>query len=156
MNNIIPNDLDPLHYGAPGSTVFEFKNITHPELKGVLMRTKVCKSSGLDRISNKLLKAAGNTIIDSLVNIFNVSLSTGIFPDKMKHAKVTPIYKSGEKIDCSNYRPISVISAVAKMFEQIVYNQLNYFLNENTIISTHQSGFRTRHSTETTLMILEI
>ena len=69
----------------------------------------------------------------------------------MKHAKVTPIYKSGEKIDCSNYRPISVISAVAKMFEQIVYNQLNYFLNENTIISTHQSGFRTRHSTETTL-----
>jgi hypothetical protein len=70
----------------------------------------------------------------------------------MKFAKVIPIYKTGEKSDCSNYRPISVISAVAKAFEKIVYNQLNNFLNQNTTISTHQSGFRSRNSTETTLL----
>ncbi|CAB4037501.1 Hypothetical predicted protein, partial [Paramuricea clavata] len=71
-----------------------------------------------------------------------------------KVAKVTPIYKSGEKSDCGNYRPISVISTIAKIFEKIVYTQILDYLNENCIISPNQSGFRSLHSTETALLSL--
>ena len=84
--------------------------------------------------------------------LFNSSLRTGIFPDDWKLAKVTPIYKSGEKSDRSNYRPISVITAIAKVFEKLVYKQVTVYLEVNNIISTNQSGFRSRHSTETALL----
>ena len=117
-----------------------------------IFKAKAGKSTGLDKISNKLLKAAGETIIGSLSQIFNLSIDTGIFPDDLKHIKVTPLYKSGDKMDCDNYRPISVTSAVAKKFEKLVSRQLNNFLEFHQIVSTNQSGFRTQHSTETALL----
>ena len=91
-------------------------------------------------------------IIESLTYLFNLVLNTGTFPDDMKFAKVTPIYKSGEKTDCGNYRPISVISTVAKILEKIIYNQISDFLKQNSILANQQSGFRFFHSTETTLL----
>jgi hypothetical protein len=87
-NDITPTDFDPLSCVTPASKVFEFKNITYLELERVLTEAKACKASGLDKISNKLLKAAGNTIIESLAYIFNLSFSTGIFPDEIKFAKL--------------------------------------------------------------------
>ena len=147
--NIPSSDLDPLHYVTPGSNIFEFKNITSAELASVL---KKIKASGLDKISGKLLKAAGSSIIESLTYLFNLVLNTGTFPDDMKFAKITPIYKSGEKTDCGNYRPISVISTVAKILEKIIYNQIFDFLKQNSILANQQSGFRPLHSTETTLL----
>ena len=87
----------------PGKNVFEFRNVTSAEMVSVLKKMKVSKSSGLDKISSKLLKAAGNSIIESLTYLFNLVLNTGIFPDDTKFAKVTPIYKSGSKTDCGNY-----------------------------------------------------
>ena len=87
-----------------------------------------------------------------LVNIFNVSLQRAIFPNDWKLAKVTPIFKEGNKADCGNYRPISVISAVAKLFEKLVYRQLSSFLTLNGILVEQQSGFRHKHSTETALL----
>ena len=81
---------------------------------------KTCKSAGIaDNISVKLIKAAGKTILKSLKDIFNLSLNTGIFPDDWKIARVTPIYKIENKTDCGNYRPISIISNVAQVFEKV-------------------------------------
>ena len=113
---------------------------------------KTCKSAGIDKISVKLIQAAGKTILKSLKNIFNLSLNTGIFPDDWKIARVTPIYKSESKTDCGNYRPISIISNIAQVFEKVIYSQLITFLNENKVIAENQSGFRPNHSTETTLL----
>ena len=113
---------------------------------------KTCKFAGTDKISVKLIQAAGRTILNSLKNIFNLSLNTGIFPDDWKIACVTPIYTSDNKTDCGNYRPISIISNVAQIFEKAVYSQLITFLNENKVIGENQSSFRTNHSTETTLL----
>ena len=87
-----------------------------------------------------------------LMNIFNTSLQRAIFPNDWKLAKVTPIFKEGSKADCGNYRPISVISAVAKLFEKLVYQQLSSFLRLNGILVEQQSGFRYQHSTETALL----
>ena len=81
--------------------------------------------------------------------IFNCSLTSGIFPDDLKCAKVTHLFKQGKLNDVNDYRPISVISVVAKVFEQITYNQLDAYLSENNLISQYQSGFRSMHSTVT-------
>ena len=148
------NNINPLSYVKPVSEVFNLTNISKADLRREISKAKSGKSAGLDKISNKLLKAAGETIITSLQHIFNLSIDTGIFPDEMKHTKVTPIYKSGDKKDCGNYRPIFVTSAVAKILEKLVCKQLNFFLEYNEIISINQSGFRSHHSTETALLHL--
>ena len=80
------------------------------------------------------------------------SLHSGTFPDDWKCARVTPLFKQGEASDLNNYRPISVISVIAKVFERIVYDQLYNCLSNEDIISTHQSGFRSLHSTVTALL----
>ena len=134
------------------TNVFHFHSISSYELKGEIQNIQMGKSTGLDKISTKLIKQAGDTITESLLEVFNLSLRTGIFPDDWKFAKVTPIYKSEDKTLCENYRPISVISNIAKIFEKLVCRQLNTFLNNNNIIVKNQSVFRRNHSTETSLL----
>ena len=92
------------------------------------------------------LRECPDLIAESLTYIFNQSLLTGIFPDEWKSARVTPLYKnSGKRNDPTNYRPISVIPVVAKVFERVVYDQLYYYLTKNCILSRYQSGFRSLH-----------
>ena len=84
--------------------------------------------------------------------MFNASLASSVFPQDWKIARVSPIYEAGDKRDRGDYRPISVSSTVAGLFEKIVYPKLNKYLIENNIISAHQSGFRKGQSTATTLL----
>jgi hypothetical protein len=78
---------------------------------------------------------------------------TGIFPNDFKVAIISPIHKSGCKTHCNNYIPISVLSAVAKILESLIYTkQLETYLEENGVITEHQAGFRKQHSTQTSLL----
>ena len=115
---------------------------------------KLCRSkaTGLDNISAKIVRECADLISVSLCDLFNKSLVSGIFPDDWKCARVTPLFKEGEPSDLNNYRPISVISVIAKVFERIVYDQLYNFLTNEDIISNYQSGFRSLHSTATALL----
>ena len=88
----------------------------------------------------------------SLCDLFNKSLVSGVFPNDWKCARVTPLFKQGEPSDLNNYRPISVISVIAKVFERTIYDQLYNFLTNEDLISNHQSGFRSLHSTLTALL----
>ena len=83
----------------------------------------VNKSFGFDSIPARLLKDAADYIASPLSYIFNMSLSKGVFPDAMKIAKVTPVYKKGEKDILGNYRPISVLPLLAKVLEKIINKQ---------------------------------
>ena len=87
-----------------------------------------------------------------ICDIFNQSISQGTFPDDWKYARVTPLYKQGDRGDVNNYRPISVIPIVAKVFEKIVYEQLYAYLEAHDILCQNQSGFRANHSTVTALL----
>ena len=101
-----------------------------------------------------LLKLYANVLIlfqfHYVISLIN--LVSGIFPDDWKCTRVIPLFKQGEPSDLNNYRPISVISVIAKVFERIIYDQLYNFLTNEDIISNHQSGFRSLHSTVTALL----
>ena len=138
---------------TPTESSFHFSCISVQETFDALNQLNLRKSPGLDGISVKLLKDTSDVIAQPLANIFvNLSLQTAIFPDEWKIAKVSPVFKEGNKTDCGNYRPISVISVVAKLFEGLVYNQLRTFIADNSILVEQQSGFRSQHSTETALL----
>ena len=81
------------------------------------------KSAGHDGFTAKFLKVSSPIIVDSLTEIFNNSISTGKYPDEMKIAKCIPIYKKGKRNDPSNYRPISILSTINKIFEKILYTR---------------------------------
>ena len=110
------------------------------------------KATGLDKISARLIRECADLICISICKIFNCSLTTGIFPDDWKCAIVTPLFKQGSSSDMNNYRPISVISVVAKVFERITYDRVYAYLWEHSIISKSQSDFRSIHCTVTALL----
>ena len=110
------------------------------------------KATGLDKISGRLLWEYADLISSPICNIFNQSISQGVFPDDWKSARVAPLFKQGDRDDLNKYRPISVISVVAKVFERIIYDQVYAYLEEHNIICKHQSGFRAAHSTVTALL----
>ena len=118
----------------------------------LLYKLNKFKGAGLDKISSRLIRYCAGVISPYLTIIFNRSLVTGIFPDDWKAAKVTPLFKKCEGGDTNNYRPISVISVVANVFERIVYNLLSNYLPEHNILSKHQYGFRSFHSTVKALL----
>ena len=104
-------------------------------VNSLLKSINVNKATGPDNIPGRLLKIAADILSPSLTEIFNRSLSKGIYPSDWKMTKVLPIFKNGEKCDRSNYRPISIISAVAKAFGKILYNQFYSYLSNNNLLS---------------------
>jgi Reverse transcriptase (RNA-dependent DNA polymerase) len=82
-----------------------------------------------------------------LKHVVSLSLNSGIVPAKLKIAKITPIFKSGDRLNTDNYRPISLLNVFSKIFEEVVHNRLMTFLNINNILSPSQFGFRKEHAT---------
>jgi hypothetical protein len=73
----------------------------------------------------------------------------GIFPERLKFAEVKPLLKKGDPTDCSNYRPISILTSFSKVIEKIIYKRLYYYLIDNNILVKEQMGFREKLSTDT-------
>ena len=105
------------------------------------------KKSHINSIPVSVLKFISNLISPIISHIINKSIQASIFPDSLKNARVTPIYKSGEKYKANNYRPISVLPTFSKIFEKILYHQLYKYLETNNILFKHQYGFRNKMST---------
>ena len=139
-------------YIKPVNSIFQFKIISVREVEVVLSELQTSKSCGPDKISATLLKNFCEISAHYLTLIYNCSLVTGIFPDDWKLARVSPIYKSGDKQQCGNYRPISVLSVAAKVFEKLVSDQLNDYLRRKSILTESQSGFTKGYSTASSLL----
>ena len=80
--------------------------------------------------------------------MINQSLCSGIFPTKLKIARVIPLFKKGDPHVFDNYRPISLLPAISKIFERIVFDQTYNYFTKNKLLYTSQYGFRKQHSTE--------
>ncbi|CAF4833004.1 unnamed protein product [Pieris macdunnoughi] len=106
-------------------------------------------SAGLDGISTKSIKCIKDHIAKNLSKCFNKLLEIGEFPDSLKIAKVTPIFKSGSKTNTGNYRPISVLPIISKILEKILYNRLTKYLTSINFLFERQYGFRPKSNTLT-------
>ena len=142
VTNITPESII-----TPANSSFEIHTVSIEKVFNLLSTIKFSKTIGQDKISPKLLKDSADIVAPSLVNIFNRSIKTGIFPDEMKTAVISPIFKSGNKTECTNYRPISILSAISKIFEKLISMPLSECLESNEIFTGEQSGFRKNHST---------
>lgn len=126
----------------------KFKNIGKSDVIKIIDKLKPKSSCGYDGISSKLLKQIKNEIAEPLALIINQSLNTGIFPDQLKLAKVIPLYKKDAETIFTNYRPISLLPAISKIFEKVIYNQLYEYFQTYKLFYVSQYGFREGHSTE--------
>ena len=109
---------------------------------------------GHDQIPAQLLKGSINIIGESLTHVCNLSLLQGVFPSELKLANVLPLYKNDDSQLFNNYRPVSLLCILSKVFEKIMYSRLEQFLQKYKILFQYQFGFRKGHSAYMALLIL--
>ena len=153
MNSKFHNCDDNFLWKGPKSIYsFRFKNMSKEDIETYLGSLPNKSNNDILGMDLVLLRKSAPYISISFSNVINKSLSSGVFEQDWKHARVTPIYKDdGDITDENNYRPISVIGHIAKMIESLVSYQIIDFLEEHSFISMDQSAYLKRHSTQTSL-----
>lgn len=127
---------------------FNFKNINTDIVNTIIDKLAPKSSTGYDGISTKLLKTIKNVILSPITIIVNQMLNTGIFPDNLKIARVNPVFKKDDESQFTNYRPISLLPCISKIFEKVIFKQLYSYFQEKELFYNAQYGFREKHSTE--------
>jgi len=155
-NNLINNVPHPFHsfmnfMGPSHNTNLSLNPVTESELSEVVNQLNN-SAPGYDGITAPIIKSTLPAISRPLLHLCNTSLTTGIYPDKLKTAKVTPVHKSGCKTNIYNYRPVSVLPVISKILEKIIYIRLENYLIRNSILSDCQFGFTRNKSTEMAVM----
>ena len=121
---------------------------TLSEIERSILKLKNSKSPGGDEILNEYLKLTKDRMLPVYVSFFNLILDTGYVPDQWLEGKIKPIYKNkGDSLDPNNYRPITLLSCIGKLFTAVLNDRLNTFLDDNHLLSENQAGFRKHYST---------
>ena len=139
---------------VPENISFRIPLISTEKVKSYILKLDPTKATGIDVLGPKIIKLAAHALAPSIAMLMNKSILTGSFPSQFKQAKVFPIHKGGDKADPSNYRPISILPTVSKIFEKHINHHLMAFLNKYKLIHENQSGFRQKHSCQTALVKL--
>ncbi len=139
---------------APVKNSLFCRPVDFNELKLLIAKLKNSKSPGPDDIGSKSIKMSFDIIGVHLSHVFNLSIATGCVPEKLKMAKVIPLFKKGATYLPGNYRPISLLNMFDKLLEKIMYNRLYNHLQSNNILYEFQFGFRKNYST--TLALIEV
>ena len=129
-------------------STFSFETIDSDYVMKRVQELKSKSSFGHDGLSSILLKRIASKIKNVLTTIINQSLMTGIFPNSLKTAKISPIYKKEDPHLTDNYRPISLLPVISKIFEKVAFKQVYDYFNVNDLLYKSQYGFRKKHSTE--------
>ena len=154
LNDKIPKSKRTFSFylsDANNKSIF-LKPCTTNEILLLINTMKASKASGPNGFSTSLIIQFSGALIDPLVSIINMSLSEGIFPNLLKEAHVCPTYKKGEVTKYENYRPISLLSNISKLFERVMYNRLEEFLKSSEVFYKYQFGFRKHYSTNHALI----
>ena len=154
-NNDASNlNTDLAELKVPNGIFFQIPLITLGQVSAIISALDPSKAIGIDGLGPRILKTIRQTLSPSIAAHINKSILTGKFPDKLKIAKVFPIHKSGSKNDPCNYRPISILPTISKIFERHVNRHLMSYLNKYCLIHETQSGFCQKHSCQTALVKL--
>ena len=132
---------------APNSQSLFLYPCTPKEIEGIIDLLNPAKVCGPYSMPIKLLKMLGKQISIPLSDLINSSLTTGTFPTKLKVSKVNPLHKKGLNLDPNNYRPISLLSVLNKIYEKVIHARLYKFLENSQLFYSKQFGFRSNHST---------
>ena len=126
--------------------------VTEQEVKDQLQILNTKKSYGHDGLSPMFLKNSGDSLVQPITKLLNLSMSTCLFPSTWKKANVLPLYKKGDKNQLNNYRPVSLLCILSKILERIVFKHVFNHFRGNFLISIWQSGFLPGSSTVTQLI----
>jgi hypothetical protein len=138
--------------GNPNNKSIFLRPCTNTEVLLIISTMQSTKASGPNSFSTNLLIEFSQILIRPLVAIINMSLQEGIFPSYNKEASICPIFKKGDKCKCENYRPISLLSNLSKIFERVMYGRLENFLKSSNTLYQFQFGFRKHYSTNHALL----
>ena len=132
---------------------FYFSPLAPEDVKKIIhsLKNKPCT---LDCYSSSLLKVCSEILSPVICKLINMSISSGVFPSLLKKAKVIPLHKGGDSTICSNYRPISILHILSKIFEKAAHIQLVKYLESNNILCNEQFGFRRNCTTTNATMQL--
>ena len=142
-----PNDDVPIMHDDNSEEFLSDIVCTPNDIAKIINRLPPDKAPGPDQITAKMLKLSCEYISESLSNVINISFRSGVLPDILKLSNVCPLFKQGDKHDPKNYRGISLLSLVSKIFERVVFNALYEFLDNKGFFAQYQSGFRKGDST---------
>lgn len=154
VNNIQSNFGTKINNISNKKNIFKINTIGSNEVINILNKLNNNSAPGPDGYTALFIKQIGDNVIPPIVHIINCSIVNGIVPDEFKMAKIVPIYKSGDKTDFLNYRPISLVGIIAKILEKIIKNQLLEYLESEKILFEGQYGFRRNLGTEDALIDL--
>ena len=138
---------------SPDSSFFS-KPISPDDVKQEILSLPNNKSYGLYSCPTQLLKCSCNILSPVLSNIFNTSITSGVHPSKLKISKITPIFKSEDETDASNYRPISLLSSFNRIFEKLLYYRMKDFIDKNKLIHSSQYDFCKAHSPDHAILYI--
>ena len=122
------------------------------EVKALIQQLEQGKSLGPNSIPTSILKLLQNEISVPLSQIFNLSFSSGTYPEKLRTSKTIPIFKKGSRLTACNYRPISLLSNLNKILEKLMFSRVYKFIEKYNCIYELQFGFREKHSTNHALI----
>lgn len=155
LQNNINKSNNPMQQAPPIiNHTFQLRPATQEEVLKAIDSLKPKLSAGYDEISAKLTKTCKFEIVEPITDLINKSLAQGVFPSKLKIAKVYPKYKNGPTTETNSYRPISLIPTFSKIFEKLVLSRLLHYLEEHKLLTDHQHGFLQGRSTTTALIQL--
>ena len=135
---------------------FSFQPVTEEKVRNIISNLRGSKATGLDFIDVQSLKLVQKEISACLTHIINLSIASETFPDCYKHAKVVPLLKSPEKspLECSSYRPVSLLPVLSRVVEKALFTQLSNYLETNQLLHPNHHGGRKWHNTSTALIQL--
>lgn len=125
--------------------------VKETEIRHLISKCVAKTSTDVNDLDMKLIKAVADEIIRPLTFICNMSFQTGVFPTKMKTAKVVPLFKSGDMHEFTNYRPVSILPQLSKILEKLFNDRLDKFINKHNLLYDSQYGFRRNYSTSLAL-----
>ena len=131
---------------------FSFKIVSMDEVKKVVLKLISKKSSTYGAILESILKQTIEVYLKYLTNTVNHSVKESTFPDELKQSEVIPVYKKLDPSQEENYRPVSLLQHISKVFERVIYKQINKFMENK--ISKCVTGFRKSHGTQHSLIAM--
>ncbi|KAL7737292.1 hypothetical protein ACLKA6_012913 [Drosophila palustris] len=143
------------HFALPYTTILEMdREIEVVEVTDAIARCKVRKTPGEDRVPAEFFKNASPLFISQLTTTFNKIFATANVPDSFRKNVIYPIFKKGNALEPENYRGISFINAVAKVFTSVILARLTKWVKMHDILGEHQAGFREGYSTVDSIFAL--